>query len=193
LNINQVKKLRAETGISLVEVKQALDEAGGDEGRALELLRARGAVRAEKRQERETKAGIVEAYVHGQGRIGALVELWCETDFVARSPEFKALAHELALQIASMNPQYVSAGEIPPEVAEREKHLYAEEMAKSGKPPEIAEQIAEGRFKKRCQEICLLDQPYIKDANITVQELIQQSIASMGENIQVGRFARFEI
>ena len=191
--LDLIKKLRDQTGVSIAEIKAVLEEAKGDEKKAIELLRARGAMKAEKRAGKETKAGVVEAYIHSNKRLGVLVELLCETDFVARNPQFQELAHEIALQVASMNPQYVSADEITPEVKEHEKEIYREEVVKTGKPANIVEQIVEGKFQKRCQEICLLDQPFIKDQTITIRDLIHDAVAKVGESIKVGKFVRFEV
>ena len=193
MTLDLIKKLRDLTGVSIADIKRALEDANGDEQKAKELLRVRGSVKAEKRASKETKAGVVSSYVHSNNKIGVLVELLCETDFVARSDKFQELGHEIALQIASMNPEFLSSENIPQEIIEHKKEIYREELEKSGKSGQVVEQIIEGRFKKHCEETCLLDQRYVKDQDITIREFVNQYISQLGENIKVGRFVRFEI
>ncbi|HHG73557.1 MAG TPA: translation elongation factor Ts, partial [Persephonella sp.] len=160
---------------------------------AVELLRKRGIAKAAKKAGRETKEGIIHAYIHAGGRVGVLLELNCETDFVAKNELFKELANELALQIAAMRPQYVSRDTVPKEVIEKEGEIAREAAIAEGKPEHIAEKIAEGKVEKFLKEVCLLEQPYIKDDKKTVEDLIKEYIAKLGENIQVRRFTRYEI
>ncbi|WP_029520395.1 MULTISPECIES: translation elongation factor Ts [unclassified Persephonella] len=188
-----VKTLREMTGAGVLECKKALEETGGNLEEAVELLRKRGIAKAAKKAGRETKEGIIHAYIHAGGRVGVLLELNCETDFVARNEVFKELANELALQIAAMKPQYVSRDTVPPEVIEKEGEIAREAALAEGKPEHIAEKIAEGKVEKFLKEVCLLEQPYIKDDKKTVEDLIKEYIAKLGENIQVRRFTRYEI
>jgi elongation factor Ts len=193
MDIEIVKKLRELTNASVIECKNALEESKGDIQKAAEILKRKGKSVADKKNTRETKFGIIEAYVHGNGRVGVLLDLRCETDFVAKNNLFKELAHELSLQIAAMAPQYVSASDIPEAMINEEKEAYRNELKDSGKPKDIIEQIIDGKLKKRYAEICLLSQPCIKDPEQTVDGLIRDYIAKIGENIQVVRFARFEV
>ncbi|RUM58650.1 MAG: elongation factor Ts [Persephonella sp.] len=188
-----VKTLREMTGAGILDCKKALEETGGNLEEAVELLRKKGIAKAAKKAGRETKEGIVHAYIHGGGRVGVLLELNCETDFVARNDLFKELANELALQIAAMRPKYVSREDIPKEVIEKEGEIIREAALAEGKPPHIAEKIAEGRLEKFFKEVCLLEQPYIRDDKKTIEELIKEYIAKIGENIKVSRFCRYEI
>ncbi|HRY77001.1 MAG TPA: translation elongation factor Ts [Candidatus Paceibacterota bacterium] len=193
MDIEIIKQLRNLTNASVIECKNALEEAKGDIKKAAEILKRKGKSVADKKNTRETKSGIIEAYVHGDGRVGVLLDLRCETDFVAKNKLFKELAHEIALQIAAMAPQYVSATDIPEVMLEEEKEAYKKELKDSGKPENIVEQIVDGKLQKRYAEICLLSQPYIKDQEQTVDGLIRDYISKIGENIQVVRFARFEV
>ncbi|MDP2856035.1 MAG: translation elongation factor Ts [bacterium] len=193
MDIEIVKQLRDMTNASVIECKKALEESKGDIQKASEILKRKGKSVADKKNSRETKSGIIEAYVHGNGRVGVLLDLRCETDFVAKNDLFKELAHEIALQIAAMAPQYVSASDIPEAIINEEKEAYKNELKDSGKPENIIEQIIDGKLKKRYAEICLLCQPCIKDPEQTVDGLIRDYIFKIGENIQVARFARFEV
>jgi elongation factor Ts len=188
-----VKTLREMTGAGVLECKKALEETNGNLEEAVELLRKRGIAKAAKKAGRETKEGIIHAYIHAGGRVGVLLELNCETDFVAKNELFKELANELALQIAAMRPQYVSRETVPKEVIEKEGEIAREAALAEGKPEHIAEKIAEGKVEKFLKEVCLLEQPYIKDDKKTVEDLIKEYIAKLGENIQVRRFTRYEI
>lgn len=193
MDIEIVKKLRELTNASVIECKNALEESKDDIQKAAEILKRKGKFVADKKNTRETKSGIIEAYVHGNGRVGVLLDLRCETDFVAKNNLFKELAHEISLQIAAMAPQYVSASDIPEAIINEEKEAYKNELKDSDKPKDIIEQIIDGKLKKRYAEICLLSQPCIKDPEQTVDGLIRDYIAKIGENIQVARFARFEV
>ncbi len=186
-----VAQLRTMTGAGIVECKKALEEANGDLATAAELLRKKGIAKAGSKSDRNTSEGLVYAYVHGNGKVGAMVEILCETDFVARTDGFKELCHELALQVAAMNPLYVSADQIPPEVLEKEKSIYAEEFAGSSKPAEVVEKILEGKLSKWYSDICLMNQAFIKDEDKTIEDVVKETISKCGENIQVKRFTRF--
>ncbi|WP_135256460.1 MULTISPECIES: translation elongation factor Ts [Thermus] len=188
-----IKKLREATGAGMMDVKKALEDAGWNEEKAVQLLRERGAMKAAKKAEREAREGIIGHYIHHNQRVGVLVELNCETDFVARNEVFQNLAKDLAMHIAMMNPRYVSAEEIPAEELERERQIYIQAALNEGKPQQIAEKIAEGRLKKYLEEVALLEQPFVKDDKVKVKELLQQAIAKTGENIVVRRFCRFEL
>ncbi|MCS7217680.1 MAG: translation elongation factor Ts [Thermus sp.] len=188
-----IKKLREATGAGMMDVKKALEDAGWDEEKAVQLLRERGAMKAAKKADREAREGVIGHYVHHNQRVGVLVELNCETDFVARNELFQNLARDLAMHIAMMNPRYLSAEEIPAEELEKERQIYIQAALNEGKPQQIAEKIAEGRLKKYLEEVVLLEQPFVKDDKVKVKELLQQAIAKIGENIVVRRFCRFEL
>ena len=186
-----VMQLREQTGAGVLEAKRALEKSGGDIAAAIDNLRKSGALKAAKKSERATGEGLVHAYIHGNGKVGVLVEVLCETDFVARNPEFVALANDLAMQIAAMSPLYVKPEDIPPEAMEKERAIYAQEAA--GKPANVAEKIVQGKLEKWYSEACLMNQPFIKDEDQTIAQLIQSKIAKLGENIQVRRFVRFAL
>ncbi|MGQ9628455.1 MAG: translation elongation factor Ts [Anaerolineae bacterium] len=188
-----VKELRAATGAGVLDCKKALEEAKGDFDKAIQYLLEKGQADARRKQGRETREGLIESYVHPGNRVAALVEVNCETDFVARTDEFRQLAHDLAMQVVAARPLYISPEDIPPEVLEEEKRVYRAQAAATGKPEHILDKIVEGKLKKFYDEVCLLRQPFIKDPEITVQELITRSIAKLGENIVVRRFVRFEM
>lgn len=192
VTIEDIKRLKDLTGVGLTEAKTALTEADGDFDKALEAMRKKGLTRAEKRGERVASEGIIEAYNHG-GRVGVIVEVNCETDFVARTEEFKALAHDLALHVAAMNPLYVSVEDIPAEERERKSAEFTEKAQNEGKPEAMVAQIADGMVKKYFTELCLLDQPFVKDPGTSVAELVKATGARLGENIVVRRIARFEL
>lgn len=193
IDANLVKTLREMTGAGMLECKKALEETNGNLEEAVELLRKKGIAKAAKKAGRETKEGLIHSYIHAGGRIGVLLELNCETDFVARNELFKELANEIALQIAAMRPQYVKREDIPREVIEKEGEIAREAAIAEGKPAHIAEKIAEGKLEKFFKEVCLLEQSYIKDEKKTVEDLIKEYIAKIGENIQVRRFCRYEL
>ncbi len=188
-----VKQLRERTGIGVMECKGALKEAGCDIEKAIEILRKKGLARAQAKSARKAAQGYVNAYIHLNGKIGVLVELNCESDFVAMNPEFQELAKNIAMQIAASRPRWIAAEEIPAEVLEKEKEIVRAQLGDMKKPPEIMDKIVVGKLGKFYEEVCLLDQAYIRDDKIKVRELIAQTVAKMGENIKVGRFARFEI
>jgi len=193
ITTQMIKELREKTGAGIVDCKKALQEAGGDIEKAVEILRKKGAAKAAKKAERATAEGIVVSYIHAGGKVGALVELNCETDFVARTEDFKALGHEIAMQVAAMAPEYVSREEVPAEVVEKEKEVLKEQALAEGKPEHIVEKIVEGRLSKFFSEKCLLEQPWIKDDSKTIQDLLTEYITKLGENIKVKRFCRFEV
>ena len=188
-----VMQLREMTGAGIVDAKNALEEALGDLASAAELLRKKGVTKAATRSERATAEGLVNAYIHANGKVGAMVELLCETDFVARTEQFTRLAHDLAMQVAAANPLYLKPEDVPPEVVAKEREIAAEEIAGAGKPPEIVEKIVTGKLEKFYSDACLLKQTFIKDEDITVEELIGQVIAKTGENIQILRFVRMTL
>ncbi len=193
ISAKQIAELRAKTGIGMMECKKALVEAGGDENKAMEILKKAGALKAMKRADRETNAGIIESYVHSDGRIGVLVEVLAETDFVAKNDEFRAFAHDVALHIAAMNPRFVSKDQVPAAEVEKERADFVDEVVKSGKPKEIARKIVEGKLAKYLDEICLLNQPFVKDPSMTINDLLTEKISKIGEKIIISRFCRFEI
>ena len=190
--VEDIKKLKELTGVGLTDAKNALVEAEGDFDKALEAMRKKGLTRAEKKGDREAREGIVESYVHS-GRIGVVLELNCETDFVARLEDFKRLAHELAMQVAAMAPVYVSADQIPAGEVERVRAESLERVKNEGKPAEIAEKIVDGQVKKYFADKVLLTQTYILDDSKTVEQHIKENIAKLGENIVVGQFRRIEL
>lgn len=192
ISLDDVKKLKELTGVGLTDAKLALTETDGDFDKALEAMRKKGLTRAEKKGEREARQGLVDSYVHG-GRIGALVEVNCETDFVARTEDFIALAHDIAMHVAASAPQYISSDDIPAEVREAKAVEFAEKVRLEGKPENIAGQIVEGMIKKHFAEKCLLDQPFIKNPDQTVGQLVKEHVAKLGENIVVRQMRRIEL
>jgi elongation factor Ts len=188
-----VKKLRAMTGAGMMDVKKTLEETEGDLDKAAQLLRERGIAKAAKKADREAREGFVGSYVHHNGKIATLVELNCETDFVARNEAFRALARELAIHVAMANPSYLSREQVPADVVEAECKALADQAKQEGKPEAVVEKIVAGRLGKFYAEICLLEQPFVKDDKKTVQELLNEAIARMGENIQIGSFSRIAI
>lgn len=193
ITIEQIKQLREETGCAPTQIKKALGEAKEDLDKARELLRVWGKNVSIKKVSRETKSGLVEAYLHANATTGVLLDIRCETDFVAKSADFKNLAHEICLQIAAMKPLFVSDTEIPEGFLDGEKKIWAEQVAGSGKPEKIVEQILEGKLNKYKQEICLLSQLWIKDDSKTIKNLVEDTTAKVGEKIEIKRFVRYEI
>jgi elongation factor Ts len=188
-----VKDLRARTNAGVLDCKKALQETQGDMDEAVRVLREKGLALAAKKSGREAKDGVIASYIHLGGRIGVLLELNCETDFVARTEVFQELAHDLAMQIAASRPLYVQVDDVPPEVVEAEKDIYRKQAEGSGKPSHVIDRIVEGKLSKYYEETCLLLQPFIKDAELTVEQLIKNKIAEVGENIVVRRFVRYEL
>ena len=191
--MEQIKALREKTGAGIVDVKKALDEAGFDEAKAIEILRKRGQDKAMKKSDRETHEGIVVSYVHSNGRIGALVKLYCETDFVARNEEFQELGRDIAMHVAASAPVYLKPEDVPQEAVEQEKDIWREQLLTEGKPEVMLEKIMSGKEGKFRNDISLLTQPFVKDPSKTVGELLTEKIHKVGENIQVGSFVRYEM
>jgi elongation factor Ts len=191
ITVSMVKELREETGAGVLDCKKALEVSNGDFERAVEHLREKGLAAAAKRADREAKEGLIESYVHAGSRVGALLELNCETDFVARTEEFRQLAHDLAMQVVACRPQYLSREDVPAEALEAERNKYRAQFVDSGKPDHIIDRIIEGKLQKFYEEFCLTEQPFIRDGDLTIQEVLTQAIAKLGENIVVRRFVRF--
>ena len=189
----QIKLLREQTGAGILDCKKALDQFAGDADKAAFWLKEKGLAAAVKKSSREAHDGRIETYSHLGNRMAVLVEVNCETDFVARTPEFKALAHELALQIASGSPEYVRREEVPADVVATRKESYMQEAIAEGKKPEIADKIATNKLEKFYADVCLLEQPFVRDDKIKVSDLIKATVVSLGENIVVRRFVRYEI
>jgi elongation factor Ts len=188
-----VKKLRQMTGAGMMDCKNALSEAGGDFDKAVDFLRTKGLAKAAKKAGRETAEGVVMSYIHPGNRIGVLIEVNCETDFVARNESFRAFVHDLAMHVAASSPRWVAREEVTADDIEHEKQIYRDQMVDSGKPENIIEKIVEGKMDKFYSESCLLEQPFIKDPDRSVSELLQAKIAEIGENMKISRFARYEI
>jgi len=188
-----VSELRVMTNAGIVDCKNALTEAQGDLAKAVEILRKKGIAKAGSKTERAVKEGLVYSYIHGGGKVGVLVEVLCETDFVARTEQFKELVHDVAMHIAAANPLFVSREQVSPEMVAKEREIALEGFAGSGKPQEMLDKIAEGKLLKFYSEVCLLDQPFIKDEDKTVGELLKEKIGTIGENIQVRRFSRYAL
>lgn len=191
--IDEIKQLRQETGVSVTECKKALEASSGDFDKAKEALRKKGLELAGKRAERAAASGIIDSYIHPDSRVGVLLELRTETDFVAKSDDFKKLAHEICLQIAAMKPLFLSEDDIPEEFLDGERKIYKEQVKDSGKPEEIANQIVEGKIKKYKEQVSLLSQPWVKDNDKTINDLLGEYVAKLGENIIIKNFSRFEI
>lgn len=191
--LEKIKKIREMTGAGVVDVKKALDEAGQDEAKAIDILRKKGQSKALKKADRLASEGFVGSYIHSNGKIGALVKLLCETDFVARNSEFQELAKDIAMHVAAMNPQFVKPEEVSDDVVNKEKAIWTEQLKNEGKPENIWEKIMAGKEKKLRDEVSLFGQPFVKDPEKTVHDLVTEKIAKMGENIQVGGFVRFDI
>ncbi len=193
ITASDVNALRQKTGVGMMDCKKALTEANGDMDKAIEILREKGMATAAKKAGRIAAEGIVDSYIHMGGKVGVLVEVNCETDFVARGDQFKELVHDIALQIAAAKPLYVTKEEVPEEVLEEEKKILKVQAMNEGKPENIAEKMVQGRIKKYYEDFCLLEQPFVKDSSKTINQLITEAIASIGEKITVRRFARFEM
>jgi elongation factor Ts len=193
ISAQEVKKLRDITGASMMECKKSLEESSGDMEKAKKIMQKSGSKIADKKCGRNMAEGYVGSYIHSNGKVGVLVEIICETDFVARNEEFKKLAHDLAMHIAATDPKYVSCDEIKSEIVKNKKEEFSEEVKKENKPPEIMEKMVEGKTKKYFDEICLMSQPFVKNPEITIEELVTKEIAKLGENIKIKRFIRYEI
>lgn len=193
LDINLIKDLRQKTGLSIIECKKALEESGGNIDKAIQILENRSRFIAAKKAERSAKAGIIESYIHANGKIGVLVTLLCETDFVARSPAFKELAHDIALQIAAANPIYLKSEDIPKKIISEKRDFYAQELKNDKKPQVVKEKIIEGKINKYKEETVLLEQIFIKDQSKKIKNILQEQTAKFGEKIEIGKFIRYEI
>jgi elongation factor Ts len=188
-----VKKLRDITGAGMMECKAALTEASGNLEEATTILRKRGLAQATKKAGRSTNEGLIGSYIHMGGKIGVLVEINCESDFVARTDDFQNLAREVAMHIAAASPQYVKREDVPPEVLDHEKDIYRGQMEGQNKPPQVIEKIIEGKLASFYEQVCLLDQPSIRDPKVTIGQAVQSAIAKLGENISIARFTRFKV
>ena len=193
ITTQMVKELREATGAGVLEAKKALEASGGNFDKAVDSLREKGAARAAKRSGREASEGVIELYAHPGNRVGVILELNCETDFVARNDEFTTLAHDLALHIAAMSPQYITTDEVPEEELNRELEVLRNQARAEGKPEQVIDKIVTGRMSKFYEEFCLLEQPFVKDDKIKIKEMITEAIRKTGENIVVRRFARYEL
>jgi elongation factor Ts len=193
ISASQIKELREATGVGFLDCRAALEEAEGDFEKAVDLLREKGLAKAAKRAGREASEGIVELYDHGNGRVGVMVEVNCETDFVARSEEFRYFAHEIALQVAAASPQWVNIDEIPEEVLHHEKEIARNRAIEEGKSEKIIDKIVEGRINKFKEESTLMNQAYIRNEDLTIEKFLHENIASLGENIVIRRFVRWEV
>lgn len=191
--LEMIKSLRERTGAGIVDVKKAFDEAGGDEAKALEILKKRGQDKAQKKGDRETHEGVVVSYVHSNKKIGAMVKLYCETDFVGRNEEFQELGRDIAMHVSASAPRYIKPEDMPAEEVEKEKAIWREQLQAEGKDEKLIEQIMAGKEAKFRAESALLTQPFVKDGDKTVGELITEKIHKIGENIQIGGFVRYEM
>jgi elongation factor Ts len=186
-----LKELRDITGAGIMDIKSAMEEAGGDKDKAIDILRKKGQAKVAKKADRVASEGIIESYIHAGGRVGVLVEVNTETDFVSRTDDFKLLAKEVALHIAASNPLYINIADVPAEVVEKEKEIYKEQV--TGKPESVAAQILEGKIAKYYEEVCLMEQPFVKNPDIRIKELVAENVSKLGENIVIRRFARFNL
>jgi elongation factor Ts len=193
ITTEMIKELRNATGAGILDCRKALTESAGDYQKAVDYLREKGMATAAKRADREASQGVVELYSHGNGRVGVMVEVNCETDFVGRSEGFRQFAHEIALQIAASAPKYVSESEIPDSVLEHEKEIAMARAREEGKPENMLEKISAGRLEKFKDEVCLLRQAYIRDESLTIEKMLHQNVGSLGENIVIRRFQRWEL
>jgi elongation factor Ts len=188
-----VKELRSQSGAGIMECKSALKETQGDLEEAITFLRKKGLAKADKKSDRQTSEGVIGSYIHQGGKVGVMLELNCETDFVANTPDFQTLVKDIAMHIAAAKPRFATREEVTEGVLEKEREIFAHQAKESGKPENIIEKIVTGKMEKFYEENCVLEQPFIKDTNVTIGELIKQKIALLGENINIGQFSRFEI
>jgi elongation factor Ts len=191
--LDKIKVLREETGVSIMECKKALKEANGSMEKAKEILRKWGEKVAIKKSERTAEQGIITSYIHTNKKVGVLLDLRSETDFVAKSEEFQALAHDICMQIAAMNPIYISPQDVPQEILDKEREIYSDQMKKDKKPKEVMEKIIKGKIEKFFEEVCLSEQSFIKEQDKKIKDIVKEKIAKLGENIVVKRFVRFQI
>ncbi|MBR3750043.1 MAG: translation elongation factor Ts [Firmicutes bacterium] len=188
-----VSELRARTGCGMMDCKKALVECNGDAEKAIDFLREKGLAKAAKKADRNAKDGRIFSYIHNTGKVGVMVEIDCETDFVAKTEDFQQLGHDVAMHIAASNPQYVAPEDVPADVLDREKAIYREQLAAEGKPAQIIDKILEGKVRKFYEQVCLLEQPWIRDDEKKIKDLVIEQIAKMGENMKIRRFSRFSI
>ena len=193
ISVSDVKSLRERTGAGMMDCKNALSEANGDVEKAIDLLREKGLAAAVKKSGRIAAEGSVDSYIHMGGKIGVMLEVNCETDFVAKTPEFKAFVHDIAMHIAAANPTYVSEDEVSEADLEKEREIFTAQALNEGKPANIVEKMVEGRLKKFKKEICLLEQPFVKEPDKTIKDIVTEQVAKIGENISIRRFVRFEM
>lgn len=193
VTIDKIKELREKTGVGMMDSKGALKEAKGDIDKAIKILREKGLAGLEKRAGREAKEGVIDSYVHANGKIGVLVEVNCETDFVAKNDKFKEFAHDIALQVAASNPLYVSEDVIPEEELNKERDIYSKQAKDSGKPDKVIDKIVDGKMQKYFEEVVLLNQPFVKNQDIKINDYLGDVAASLGENIRISRFVRLEL
>ncbi len=193
ISAEKVKELRDKTGSGIMDCKEALKAAGGNFEKAIEYLREKGMSAATKKSSRATKEGAVTSYIHMEGKVGVMVELNCETDFVAKTQDFRSLSKDIAMHIAAMNPLYVRPEDVPPEVIEQEKGIYRKQALAEGKPEKILDRIIDGKLKKYYEDVCLMNQRFIKDQDMTIEKLVKNAIAKTGENIVIRRFVRYQL
>ncbi len=193
ISAQAVKTLRDKTGAGMMDCKKALQECGGDEEKAIAWLREKGLSKAQKRAGRATSEGVIGSYIHSTGKIGVMVEIKCETDFVARSDRFLEFAKNVAMQIAAANPVCLSSADVPADMLAKEREIYKNQAMAEGKPEQIAEKIVDGRIKKFYKDVCLRDHPFIKDDKVSIQDLLTELVGVIGENVQIGRFVRFAL
>ena len=193
VSAKDVKELREQTGAGMMDCKKALSECAGDLGEAVKLLRTKGLADAAKRSGRATTQGLIDSYIHAGGKIGVMVEIGCETDFVARTDDFKGFVHDIAMHVAAAAPKYVSREDVPADEVQSELSIYKEQAKATGKPENILEKIAEGKLEKYYSQVCLLEQPFVKDDKMTVGQLRGEVVGKLGENIEIKRFTRYEL
>lgn len=193
ITASMVKELREATGLGMMECKKALVEAKGDIGEAEVVLRKRGIAGASKKAGRATRQGLIGSYIHAGGQLGVMVEVNCESDFVARTDDFKELVHDIAMHIAAADPRYLRREDVPADLIEKEKEIARDRARNEGKPEKVLERIVEGRIAKFYEEVCLLDQPFVKEATVTIDQLVKQKVAKLGENIGIARYVRFKV
>lgn len=193
VSAKEVKELREKTGAGMMDCKQALADCGGDFDEAVKQLRTKGLADAAKRSDRATSQGLVDSYIHANGKLGVLVEVGCETDFVAMNDDFKEFVHDLAMHVAAAAPRYISRDDVPREEIDHEMSIYKEQAAATGKPDNILEKIAAGKLEKYFSQVCLMEQAFVKDDSLTIEQLLGELVAKIGENIQIKRFVRFEL
>ncbi len=193
VDMTVVRKLREQTGIGILECKKALEEVGGDFDKAVDLLRKKGYEKAKSKASRATNQGVINSYIHSNSRIGVLLEVGCETDFVAKNEDFLQFTKDVCLQIAAMNPEFISSDDVPEDVINKEKEIIREQLKDSGKPENIIDNIIEGKLKKYYSEVCLLNQAFFKDDQFTIESLLTEKIHKIGENIVIKRFTRYEV